>query len=132
MPSRIWSKHRLICILGILCLILFFGCEFPGTEFSQEIELLQSSPGSILFRGTNNGVIFTGVKISSTLIEVNMINTKGGTAIVNSTLTVLFGAGMLDNSITRTTFVYSSVAQTERYSVRPNAILRFRVNYVTR
>ena len=61
-----------------------------------------------------------------------MINTKGGTAIVNSTLTVLFGAGMLDNSITRTTFVYSSVAQTERYSVRPNAILRFRVNYVTR
>jgi hypothetical protein len=123
-------KQRLIYILCFLSLI--FGCEFSDIGFYNEIDPLQSHPGSILFRGTVNGVSFTGIKESSTLIRVNMLNTGGGIAVVNHTLTVLFGSGMFDNSITRTNTLHPNVSQSEFYGVRPNAIFRFRVNSVIR
>jgi hypothetical protein len=125
-------KHRLFYILSFLYLILFFGCEFPDTGVYNEIDLLQFDLGSTLFRGTVNGVSFTGIKESSTLMRVNMLNIGGGIAVVNHTLTVLFGSGMFDNAITRTNTLHPNVSQSELYGVRPNAIFRFRVNSVIR
>jgi len=61
-----------------------------------------------------------------------MINIEGGVAVVNHTLSVLFGSGVLDNSITRRNTLYPNIYQTEYYGVRPNSVFRFRVNSVIR